>query len=222
MGSSGLELCSQDFQNSLSLCAMIGLSSSWPMASLSSSSLFSLHLWPSFPLPFGLLLFSCGHGFLRVAGEGVPPMLQAPFHTSAPVACWEVVRSSPRIPMCIFREEFDAAWPIFPLPEQSQCLVRGLWITDSPIRARKKDHELSRTKRHHFLKKEDKNIWGNDETMIFTLHWWLFLWLNKHLLSLCQVLTSVSDTVLSSRGSKTNNEIINQVKWHKLQWEGMG
>lgn len=92
----------------LSVCAMIGLSSSWPMASFSSPCFVSLPSWPSFPVPFGFLLFSCRHGFLHVAGEDVPRMLQAPSHTLAPVACWEVVLLFPNIPMCIFRE---GLWP---------------------------------------------------------------------------------------------------------------
>ena len=125
MGSSGLELGSQGFQNSLCMCHD-WFSSSWPMASFSSPCFVSLPSWPSFPVPFGFLLFSCRHGFLHVAGEGVLRMLQAPSHTLAPVACWEVVLLFADIPICILGKDSDPAWPIFPLPEQSICLVRGL------------------------------------------------------------------------------------------------
>lgn len=103
-----------------------------PLPSLSSShSPPSLCLFTSF-CPHADVAFST---WLEKVVPGRPWHLLTPWHL------WHAAGrclSPPISSYWFLGKDFDPLWPISPLPEDSLCLLGGLWMTDSPTWAQVK------------------------------------------------------------------------------------
>lgn len=114
----------------------------WAISAAPVLSLFISQL--SFPLLVSILLSSWRHGFLRwlFIWRRWPPNALSIWPLS--IWCSGGKCFCPEYPHVDFRKDFAPTWFIAPLFRLSLCLVRWLWMTDSLIWVKRREHGLAK------------------------------------------------------------------------------